>query len=330
MLSLREELIASLVCSITAVLVTLGRLYIRRGRMWWDDAFALFSMIFLLVQVIGLVLHVQDIKKVSQLTLVAGYYIMATNFYAIIWTARLSILFSVIRIDPWEKRRRRLLLIAILFLVAFVILLIQLFWVCEPDPAWKRLSNPQCPLSIQVAIFQLVTDVIADSLLLAAPLRLLQGLEDKPLRRRLIFIFSTCIVTTIVSLVHAVYIFKHGGPKVLIAAFVENCVSLIVCSVPVVVTASMRLRSFDVDESSIPANRGPTFLKFASGPSKTQRTTYGGTKFSTVILSDMGSSSQTAESSTLSRFEETETETPKTHFHDEETDLVVQDIHRRS
>lgn len=177
----------------------------------------------------------------------------------------------------------------------------------------------------------LPADVIADSLLLAAPLRLLQSLEDKSLRRRLIFIFSTCIVTTIVSLIHAVYIFKHGGPKVLIAAFVEvngymhfcrgynwvrviisllflqNCVSLIVCSVPVVVTASMRLRSFDVEEASVPENRVLSFLKFASGPSKTQRTTYGGTKFSTVILSDMGNSSQTAESSTLSRFGDTET-----------------------
>jgi len=299
MLGLREELIASLVCSVTAVFVTLSRLYIRRGRLWWDDTFALFSMIFLLVQVTGLVLHVQDNTKVSQLTLVAGYYILATNFYAIIWSARLSIIFSVIRIDPWEKRRKRLLLIAILFFVAFIILLVQLFWVCEPDPAWKKLSNPQCPLNMQVAIFQLVSDVIADSLLLAAPLKLLQGLEDKPLRRRLIFIFSTCIVTTIVSLVHAVYIFKHGGPKVLIAAFVENCVSLIVCSVPVVVTASMR-----VNESSVPT---PSFMKFAShSQPKTQKTTYGGTKFSTVILGDMSRSSQTAESSTLSRFEDTE------------------------
>lgn len=64
-------------------------------------------------------------------------------------------------------------------------------------------------------------DIIADSILLAAPLELLQSLRDKRLRRRLIFIFSTCIVTTIVSLIHAVYIFKHEGPKVLIVAFVE-------------------------------------------------------------------------------------------------------------
>lgn len=38
---------------------------------------------------------------------------------------------------------------------------------------------------------------------------------------RLMVIFSTCIVTTIVSLVHAVYILNYGGKKVVIVALVE-------------------------------------------------------------------------------------------------------------
>lgn len=157
-------------------------------------------------------------------------------------SARVSIIFSVIRIDPEEKRQRQLLIVAILFLITFAVLTAQLFWVCEANPAWKRKKNPQCPLTMQVAIFQLIcalnsyvqvyftvtlahptfaADIIADSLLLVAPLRLLQNLLNMYLRRRLFFIFSTSIVTTIVSLVHAVYIFKHGGSKVLVAAFVE-------------------------------------------------------------------------------------------------------------
>lgn len=66
-----------------------------------------------------------------------------------------------------------------------------------------------------------VADVIADLILIIAPLKLLSGLEDKGLRHRLMVIFSTCIVTTIVSLVHAVYILKLGGTKVVVAALVE-------------------------------------------------------------------------------------------------------------
>jgi hypothetical protein len=56
---------------------------------------------------------------------------------------------------------------------------------------------------------------------MAAPLKLLSNLDDKGLQRRLMVIFSTCIVTTIVSLVHAAYIIMDGGTKVVIAALVE-------------------------------------------------------------------------------------------------------------
>jgi hypothetical protein len=66
-----------------------------------------------------------------------------------------------------------------------------------------------------------IADVIADTLLILAPLKLLSGLTDPVLRRRLVIIFSTCIVTTIVSLVHAALIILDGGVKVLIAAIVE-------------------------------------------------------------------------------------------------------------
>jgi hypothetical protein len=45
------------------------------------------------------------------------------------------------------------------------------------------------------------------------------------------------VVTTIVSIVHGVYIIRTGGPKVLISALVEDCMSLTVANVPVVATA---------------------------------------------------------------------------------------------
>lgn len=68
--------------------------------------------------------------------------------------------------------------------------------------------------------------MIADLILIIAPLKLLAGLEDKGLRHRLMVIFSTCIVTTIVSLVHAVYILTLGETKVVISAIVEVSDSL--------------------------------------------------------------------------------------------------------
>ncbi|KAI0755405.1 hypothetical protein BC629DRAFT_1173486 [Irpex lacteus] len=53
-------------------------------------------------------------------------------------------------------------------------------------------------------------------------------------------IFSSSIVTSIVSLVHAALILTIGGTDVVIAALVEDTFSLIVCNIPVVVTFLLR------------------------------------------------------------------------------------------
>jgi hypothetical protein len=49
-----------------------------------------------------------------------------------------------------------MLAVAGLFLLVAIILIGQLFWVCEPEPFWKDLPNPQCNLGRQVAICQVV------------------------------------------------------------------------------------------------------------------------------------------------------------------------------
>lgn len=136
---------------------------------------------------------------------VLRYYLMATMFYASIWSARLSILFSIIRVTRTFRRTVPLLIISGIFLLTWLLLTAQLYWECEVQTAWKHLEIPQCHLSRAVAIFQIISDVIADSILLVVPVRLFMIIKEKKLRYRMIFIFGTCIVTTIVSTVHAAF-----------------------------------------------------------------------------------------------------------------------------
>jgi len=127
--------------------------------------------------------------------------------------------------------------------VTAVFLIAQVFWVCEPQPVWKEETAPQCRLTKQVVICQIVSDVLSDLVLILAPLGLVRNLQDIALKRRLTVIFSTSIITTIVSLVHAVLITQDGAnPKITIAALVENTVSLIVCNLSVLAAAGFRLR----------------------------------------------------------------------------------------
>ncbi|KAF8634649.1 hypothetical protein AX15_000790 [Amanita polypyramis BW_CC] len=107
-----------------------------------------------------------------------------------------------------------------------LLLVAQLFWDCEPRRRWKLLNPPQCHIGLQVAIFQLISDILVDLTLLIAPLCLFRSIRDEWLRYRLVGIFSTCIITTVVSLVHAAYILTKGGVRVLIAGLVEASSSL--------------------------------------------------------------------------------------------------------
>jgi len=208
-------------------------------------------------------MHVENPRDISRLSRIASYYLMATTFYTVIWSARLSILFSIIRIDPDPIMRRRLQWLAVVFVAALGFFLAQLFWTCEDiHNGWKNKPSPQCHLPKQVAICQLVSDVLADLSLILLPIRLIRGIKDKVLRRRLLFIFSTSIVTTIVSLVHAAYIITRGGIPVIISALVEDCMSLTVANLPVVATASIHRLSGANSRDANPDGDGQRWSSF--------------------------------------------------------------------
>jgi hypothetical protein len=135
---------------------------------------------------------------------------------------------------------------------------------------------PQCVLGQNVAIAQLISkllflhkqsyssevtcsflfflsffftaDIMADSVLIAAPLQLLWNVQITNAHRyRLMAVFSSTIVTTASSLAHAYYVLKVGGLEEVMAAIVENGLSLIVCNLAVLVAAIARLTGYGLD-----------------------------------------------------------------------------------
>ncbi|KAH9991734.1 hypothetical protein BJV77DRAFT_516045 [Russula vinacea] len=123
-------------------------------------------------------MHVDHPEDLSRLNRIAAYYLIATTFYAVIWTARLSILISIIRCTPDPVKARRMWWLAGAFVATLCFFFAQLFWVCETmHNGWKNKASPQCPLPKQVAICQLVSDVLADLSLILLPLGLIQGIK---------------------------------------------------------------------------------------------------------------------------------------------------------
>jgi hypothetical protein len=84
---------------------------------------------------------------------VGGFY------YCTAWAARVSIIFTVVRIAPWASQKRVLLGIALVIFLQWLLLVAQMFWVCEKgDTSWKDAPFALCPLGLKVAVTQAVSE----------------------------------------------------------------------------------------------------------------------------------------------------------------------------
>ncbi|KAJ7847066.1 hypothetical protein B0H13DRAFT_92448 [Mycena leptocephala] len=127
---LMQVKITAAICSFFALGTTIYRLYKRRGRFGADDFWALFAFVTLIIQVVVLFLPTNDISNTS------AFYLMGTTFYLTIWASRLSILFSIIRIEPSAQRRRLLFWVAGTFVAAALFLLGQIFGFASRNPLY--------------------------------------------------------------------------------------------------------------------------------------------------------------------------------------------------
>ncbi|KAF8577071.1 hypothetical protein K439DRAFT_586943 [Ramaria rubella] len=265
------------VCLSAAVVFTAWRITLRvlSGKIWWDDALAVFSAISGILMGTATGMHYGRPFAYSLLTRLAAYYLIAEGFYVTLWTARLSILFSIIRIVPEKGQKRLLYCTAIAFISVLVFLLAQVFWVCETpnNQKWKGAPNPQCSLGLQVAVCQLVTDIIADVLLIFVPVRLLTRTRlERGLKIRLVIIFSATMLTTVVSFVHAAYLLQVRGIDAIVTALVEVSICLIVCNLVVLVPAVYR--AFGGRENPGLKGQQPSFRvsSFRFGPGRSTAT----------------------------------------------------------
>ncbi|KIK65845.1 hypothetical protein GYMLUDRAFT_239539 [Collybiopsis luxurians FD-317 M1] len=209
-----------------AAAVTILRLALRVEFFGWDDAFAGMGLICLIIVAVAgkLLFELDASSTMPQSSRVALYYIMAVNFNTIIWLSRLSILFTIMRVGGYRHYRKGLYAAAGCFVFAMLILIAQVFWVCELQNRrnhWKANPSPQCIEDKSMAIAQVATDVFADIILVSAPLFLLRSLQWQHARGQKLRLIGSFVVgglTTCVSVVHAVY--ALDGDK--ISLFVGN------------------------------------------------------------------------------------------------------------
>ncbi|KAL0576433.1 hypothetical protein V5O48_005538 [Marasmius crinis-equi] len=222
-------------------ILTVARLIVRyrARRMWLDDAWAFVALICAFMLLVGMWIRT-DVPGEGPLhqprsARVVAYWMVVLSFTNTLWAARMSIIFSVIRLVPPMMRLRRISNIsAILFLLMWIGLLIQKTYICAENKSWYQRDPPQCRLGQGVAINELVTDAISDVLLAVIPIRLLKGVTlMKDQRKMLYIIFGSSLLITLVSIVHAVFVLGPTGLLEAITAQAQAATALIVADIGV-------------------------------------------------------------------------------------------------
>jgi hypothetical protein len=149
--------------------------------LWIDDAWALLSLLSQLALIIGLWVRTDAPGEPSRVPFVhavlnfrmqgvgplneprearvIAYWICALSFTFTLWAARMSMLYSIIRITPsLFKVSRYTNWLILFFLATWTALVLQKTIICAHDAEWVKLAKPQCPLGQRVAILELCSE----------------------------------------------------------------------------------------------------------------------------------------------------------------------------
>ncbi|KAE9406590.1 hypothetical protein BT96DRAFT_222241 [Gymnopus androsaceus JB14] len=232
-----------------AQLSTIARIWIRyhKQRLWWDDGWAFLTMLILiLMDILSFLEGSNPIVPSSPHMQVVQYWIDIISCTLAIWCARISLICSIIRlIPPLFTLRRISEWAAVSFSLLCVGILVPKIYVCASDRSWYDMSDsPQCPLGTNIAVVELITDLVGDITLVVIPIRLLGYVNlPKEKQRMLIVIFGASLLTSTMSVVHVTYLIgpSHNSAIVPIAAEIEAGTALIVANLGVLTPFLCRL-----------------------------------------------------------------------------------------
>ncbi|KAH7906776.1 hypothetical protein BJ138DRAFT_579965 [Hygrophoropsis aurantiaca] len=231
-----------------AISSTLFRLSYRwyTTRFWWEDTWAALALLWSLLCLICTAIQVPILDMGPEpLIDKVSVWIISICLTCVIWSVRLSIAFSFIRIaKPAPELRRFAHGVALAFALMWIGLVGQKIYVC---------SHLACQMGSDVAISQLVTDSVSDSILVALPFALLRGVRISRNARILILCaFSASILITAVTIAFSALLFVPSlGMTALIVAHVQAALSLLICNLLVIVTFAYRMRHKNDDNGDL-------------------------------------------------------------------------------
>ncbi|KAG1864945.1 hypothetical protein DFJ58DRAFT_912020 [Suillus subalutaceus] len=218
--------VVALVFHSVAILCTIFRLAYRgwMHHSWWEDAWAAFALIGDAVCLACIWLDSPSIT----------FWILMVAFTSVQWAARMSVIFSIIRItnhSNFKIHRQITYFIAVSFACMWVALLAHRITLC---------AFYSCLVGKSVALSLLITDVIADISLVAAPLYLWRNVGLSRSTRYWFYPLSAHhFLNTATTIPHSIIVLKAHkiNAIMIIVTHVKTALSLVICDLLVIATA---------------------------------------------------------------------------------------------
>ncbi|KAG0704446.1 hypothetical protein DFH29DRAFT_371157 [Suillus ampliporus] len=232
-------LVAGSVSHGIAILCTIFRLVYRgwTRHLWWEDAWAAFAMISDAVCLVWIW---------SNASMSFPNWAASAAFTSVIWAARMSIIFSIIRVanSSGSKTHKRITyLITVSFVCMWAAILVEKISMCVYT----------CQMTHTVAVSQLIADVFADVSLIVVPLQFWKNAGLSRTGKILILsAFGTSLLITTMTIPQSIMLFRAATETTLIFAHVKTAISLIICNLLVIVTLVYRVcwkETLDPDQS---------------------------------------------------------------------------------
>ncbi|KAG1779436.1 hypothetical protein EV702DRAFT_101428 [Suillus placidus] len=224
-----------------AVVCTVLRLSYRYyvARLWWEDMWAALSLAFDLICFVCTFLTRPVVINPPVANRV--FWLVSIAFSCVLWSARASILCSLIRVANPEGGLRHVVCgTGISFIIMFIGIVAQHIYICE---------HYECSIPDFVVITQLIADIFSDGMLVALPLLMLRRIRLPKSQKILVLLsFSAAIFISAATILHSAVLFGPDSTGIIVFGHVKVAISLIVCDLLVLVTLAYRVCGFgDID-----------------------------------------------------------------------------------
>lgn len=212
--------------------------------------------------------------------IIAHSFIFLTDWFR---AARMSVIFSIIPVanHSGSKIHKQITyLIAVSFACMWAALLAQKIHFCEFH---------SCHMGKSVALSLLITDVIADACLVAAPLYLLKNVGLSRSKKTLVqSAFGASLLITAITITHSILLLKFHNTTTLMFAHIKAALSLIICNLLVIVTFIYRIYFKDTLDLDRPFASNGVFTSIIVTPMGSGTNTLRSLSFQEQITAQIG------------------------------------------